>query len=114
VLQPPGRNGQYHPPRPIIATSGGGDAQAKPWVHVGYWPYPRLHKQGQWSALERGREAVHTDAIDRLVHACYAKYPNGCVANVPKGDVPSRSQSLATYCAQDVVSPPLALRRIER
>jgi len=36
------------------------------------------------------------------------------VANVQKGDVPSRSQSLATYLAKYVVSPPISLRRIDR
>ncbi len=56
-----------------------------------------LHKQWQWYALERCREALKTDAMARLVQACYAKYPNGFVAHVPQGDVPSRSQSLATY-----------------
>jgi hypothetical protein len=36
------------------------------------------------------------------------------VANVQKGDVPSRYQSLATYVAKYVVSPPISLRRIDR
>src|SRR5438477_633574 len=60
------------------------------------------------------REALPTDEIDRLVHACYAKYPHGFVANVQKGDVPSRYQSLAIYLAKYVVSPPISLRRIDR
>ena len=97
VIQTHGRHGQYNPHLPIIATSGGWDEQAKQWVHLGYLPSPMLHKQWQWYALEMGREALHTDEIDRLVHACYAKYPNGFVAHVQKGDVPSRYQSLATY-----------------
>lgn len=114
VIQTHGRNGQYNPHLHIIATSGGWDAQAKQWVHLGYLPYPMLHKKWQWYALEMCREALHTDEIDRLVHACYAKYPNGFVANVQKGDVPSRYQSLATYLAKYVVSPPISLRRIDR
>jgi len=114
VIQTPGRNGQYNPHLHIIATSGGWDEQAKQWVHLGYLPYPILHKKWQWYALEMCREALHTDEIDRLVHACYAKYPNGFVANVQKGDVPSRYQSLATYLAKYVVSPPISLRRIDR
>ena len=114
VIQTPGRNGQYNPHLHIIATSGGWDEQAKQWVHLGYLPYPMLHKKWQWYALEMCREALHTDEIDRLVHACYAKYPNGFVANVQKGDVPSRYQSLATYLAKYVVSPPISLRRIDR
>jgi hypothetical protein len=36
------------------------------------------------------------------------------VANVHKGDVPSRDQSLARYLAKYVVSPPISLRRIDR
>ena len=97
VVQTHGRHGQYNPHLHIIATSGGWDAQAHKWVHLGYLPYPMLHKKWQWYALEMCREALKTDAMARLVKACYDKYPNGFVANVQKGDVPSRSQSLATY-----------------
>jgi hypothetical protein len=97
VVQTHGRHGQYNPHLPIIATSGGWDEQAQKWMHLGYLPYPMLHKKWQWYALEMCREALQTDAMARLVQACYDKYPNGFVANVPKGDVPSRSQSLATY-----------------
>src|SRR5256714_15401277 len=113
VVQTQGRNGQYNPHLHIIATSGGWDAQAHKWVHVGYRPYPMLHKKWQWYALEMCREALKTDAMARLVKACYDKYPNGFVANVQKGDVPSRYQSLATYLAKYVVSPPISLRRID-
>jgi Putative transposase/Transposase zinc-binding domain len=114
VVQTHGRNGQYNPHLHILATSGGWDEQAQKWVHVGYLPYPMLHKKWQWYALERCREALKTDAMARLVQACYDKYPNGFVANVQKGAVPSRYQSLATYVAKYVVSPPISLRRIDR
>jgi hypothetical protein len=36
------------------------------------------------------------------------------VTNVQKGQVPSQYQSLARYVAKDVVSPPIAVRRIDR
>lgn len=36
------------------------------------------------------------------------------MTNVQKGDVPSRYQSLATYLAKYVVSPPISLRRMDR
>jgi len=114
VVQTHGRNGQYNPHLHIISTSGGWDEQAEQWVHLGYLPYPMLHKKWQWYALEMCREALKTDAMARLVKACYDKYPNGFVANVQKGDVPSRYQSLATYVAKYVVSPPISLRRIDR
>jgi hypothetical protein len=113
VGQTQGRHGPYNPPLHIMATSGGGDKQAHKWVHWGYLPYPMLHKKWQGYGLEMGREAWKTDAMARLVQACYAKYPNGFVANVPKGDVPSRSQRLATSWAKYVVSPPISLRRID-
>jgi len=48
------------------------------------------------------------------VDTCYRRYREGFVTNVQKGDVPSRYQSLATYLAKYVVSPPISLRRIER
>jgi hypothetical protein len=60
------------------------------------------------------RQTVKTNAINRLVDACYTRYREGFVTNVPKGDVPARYQSLATYLAKYVVSPPISLRRIDR
>jgi hypothetical protein len=114
VIQTHGRNGQYNPHLHIISTSGGWDEQAEQWVHLGYLPYEMLHMKWQWHALEMCREALPTQEMNRLVDACYDKYPKGFVANVQKGDVPSRYQSLATYLAKYVVSPPISLRRIDR
>ena len=45
---------------------------------------------------------------------CYTRYREGFVTNVQKGEVPARYQSLARYLAKYVVSPPIALRRIDR
>ena len=45
---------------------------------------------------------------------CFRKYPNGLVTNVQKGAVPSQYQSVARYVAKYVVSPPIAVRRIDR
>jgi len=56
-----------------------------------------LHKKWPWYALEMCRETVQTDEIKALIDTCYQSYPNGCVANVQKGDVPARYQSLTTY-----------------
>src|SRR5712671_49853 len=60
------------------------------------------------------RKTLETDAINQLVDACFRKYPNGLVTNVQKGKVPSQYQSLARYVATYVVSPPIAVRRIDR
>lgn len=73
-----------------------------------------LRKKWQWHLLTMLRQTVKTNAINRLVDACYTRYREGFVTNVQKGDVPSRYQSLATYLATYVVSPPLSLRRIDR
>src|SRR5438105_4210966 len=56
----------------------------------------------------------HDCHIMLLVDACFRKYPNGLVTNVQKGAVPSQYQSLARYVAKYVVSPPIAVRRIDR
>ena len=115
VVQTHGRNGHYNPHLlHIIATSGGWDTQGAQWVHLGYLPYVMLHKKWQWYALEMCRDALPTDAMNRLVQTCYDTYPNGFVAHVQKGDVPSRYQSLARYLAKYVVSPPISLRRLDR
>jgi hypothetical protein len=114
VIQTHGRNGQYNPHLHIIATSGGWDQQARQWVPLEYVPYPMLRTKWQWHLLTMLRQTVKTQEIKRLVDACYTRYREGFVTNVPKGEVPSRYQSLATYLAKYVVSPPISLRRIDR
>jgi len=114
VIQTHGRNGQYNPHLHIIATSGGWDQQARQWVHLDYLPYPMLRKKWQWYLLTMLRQTLKTQEMKRLVDACYTRYRDGFVTNVQKGDVPSRYQSLATYLAKYVVSPPISLRRIDR
>jgi hypothetical protein len=113
VLHTHGRNGQYHPHLHLIATSGGYDAQGARWEHLQYLPYDLLRRKWQWHLLTMLRHTLKTEAIHRLVDACFRKYPNGLVTNVQKGTVPSRYQSLARYVAKYVVSPPLAVRRID-
>jgi hypothetical protein len=114
VSQTHGRNGQYNPHLHIIATSGGWDHKASPWVHLDYLPYPMLQKKWQGYLRTMLRQTVQIPAMKRLVDVCYTRYREGFVTNVQKGEVPSRYQSWATYLAKYVVSPPIALRRIDR
>jgi hypothetical protein len=46
------------------------------------------------------RQTLRTQAINRLVAVCDTRDRNGFVTNVQQGDVPSRSQRLATSLAQ--------------
>jgi len=114
VIQTHGRNGQYNPHLHIIATSGGWEPQARQWVHLDYIPYSMLRKKWQWHLLTMLRQTVKTPEMRRLVETCYTRYREGFVTNVQKGDVPARYQSLARYLAKYVVSPPIALRRLDR
>ena len=114
ALHTHGRNGQYHPHLPVIATSGGYDAQGARWEHLQYLPYALLRRKWQWHLLSTLRKTLATDAIKRLVDVCFRKYPKGLVTNVQKGAVPSQYQSLARYVAKYVVSPPISVRRLDR
>jgi hypothetical protein len=114
VLHTHGRNGQYHPHLHLIATSGGYDGQGERWEHLQYLPYELLRRKWQWHLLTMLRQTLKTDAINQLVDGCFRKYPNGLVTNVQKGKVPAQYQSVARYVAQYVVSPPIAVRRIDR
>jgi len=109
-----GRNGHYHPHLHLIATSGGYDGQGERWEHLHYLPYALLRRKWQWHLLSMVRQTLKTEAINQLVDACCKKYPNGLVTNVQKGAVPSQYQSVARYVAKYVVSPPIAVRRIDR
>jgi hypothetical protein len=77
-------------------------------------PTDLLRRTWQWHLLTMLRQTLKTDAVKRLVDACFRKYPDGLVTNVQKGAVPSQYQSLARYVAKYVVSPPIAVRRIDR
>ena len=113
VIQTHGRNGRDNPHLHIIATSGGWEPQARQWIHLDDVPYRLLRKKWQWHLLTMLRQTVQTSTIKRLVDVCDTRYREGFVTNVPKGDVPSRYQSLARYLAQYVVRPPISLRRID-
>jgi len=105
--------GWYHPHLHLLATSGGYDAQGARWEHLQYLPYALLRRKWQWHLLTMLRQTRKADAVQRLVDACFRKYPDGLVTNVQKGTVPSQYQSLARYVAKYVVSPPIAVRRID-
>jgi hypothetical protein len=60
------------------------------------------------------RQTLRTEAIAQLVDRCFRQYPDGLVTNVQKGHVPAQAQSVARYVAKYVVSPPIAVRRIDR
>jgi hypothetical protein len=77
-------------------------------------PYALLRRQWQWHLLSMVRKTLKTEAINRLVDEGFKQYPNGLVANVQKGEVPARYQSVARYVAKYVVSPPISLRRSDR
>ena len=114
VLHTHGRNGQYHPHLHVLATSGGYEAQGACWAHLQYLPYDLLRRKWQWHFLTMLRQTLKTKAIAHLVDVCFRKYPKGLVTNVQKGAVPAQAYSVARYVAKYVVSPPIAVRRIDR
>lgn len=59
------------------------------------------------------RTTLKTATVKQLVDECFTKYPKGLVSNVQKGVVPAQAQSVARYVAKYVVSPPIAVRRID-
>ena len=89
-------------------------AQGARWEHLQYLPYALLRRKWQWHLLTMLRQTLKTEAIKQLVDTCFRKYPDGLVTNVQKGHVPAQSQSVARYVAKYVVSPPIAVRRIDR
>jgi hypothetical protein len=113
VLHTHGRNGQYHPHLHLLATSGGYDAQGERWEHLQYLPYGLLRRKWQWHLLTMLRQTLKTDVVHRLVDTCFRHYPDGLVTNVQKGAVPAQAHSVARYVAKYVVSPPIAVRRID-
>jgi len=77
-------------------------------------PDALLRRKWQWHLRTMLRQTRKTEAINPLVATCFRQYPDGLVPNVHKGAVPSPYQSLARSVAKSVVSPPIAVRRIDR
>jgi Putative transposase/Transposase zinc-binding domain len=109
-----GRNGPYHPHLHVLATRGGYEVQGACWEHLQYWPYDRLRRKGQWPLRTMLRQTLRTEAIAQWVDRGFRPSPDGFVTNVHKGHVPAQTQSVARYVATYVVSPPSAVRRIDR
>jgi hypothetical protein len=114
VMHTHGHNGHYHPHLHLLATSGGYDEAGARWEHLNYLPYALLRRKWQWHLLTMLRQTLKTKAINQLVDMCFRQHPQGLVTNVQKEKVPSQSQSVARYVAKYVVSPPIAVRRIDR
>lgn len=89
------------------------EERSKEWVQIEYMPYEMLHKKWQWYLMEMMRREIETEEMKEEVDKCYKKYPKGLVANVQRGEVAGRYQSLAKYLAKYVVSPPISVRRID-
>ena len=114
VVHTHGRNGQYHPHVHVLATSGGYDVEAESWEHLSFLPYDLLRHKWPWHLMTLFRKTLSSETIEPLVDLCFRKYPNGLVSRVQRGQVPSPYQSLASYVAKYVVSPPISVRRIDR
>jgi hypothetical protein len=99
VLHTHGRHGQYPPHLHLLATSGGFESQGQRWEHLHDLPSALLRRKWQWHLLRMLRQTLKRKAINRLVDACFTKYPHGLVTNVQKGAVPSQYQSVARYVA---------------
>jgi hypothetical protein len=114
VIHTHGRTGQYHPHLHMIATSGGYDKGEESWEHLNFLPYDLLRHKWQGHLMTMLRRTLPSETIEPLVKWCFKTYPNGLVSRVQKGKVPSQYQSLASYVAKYVVSPPISVRRIDR
>jgi len=112
VLQLVGRAGNWNPHLHIIMTSGG-ISEERDWIAVKYFPFEILHKKWQYHLSEMLKREVKEETIKKSVDEMWRKYPNGLVAYWEKGDVPRDPKGLAKYLAKYVVSPPIAVRRIE-
>ena len=60
------------------------------------------------------RQTLKTEAIHQLVDTCFRTVSQRSGDQRAKGAVPSQYQSVARYVAKYVVSPPIAVRRIDR
>ena len=112
VLQTFGRSSHYNPHLHILFPAGGITPQGQ-WKAVSFVPYHLMHKKWQYHLLNMLRENVSDPDVQKDIDQAWKKYPCGFVAHLQPGKVPPGGQGLARYLAKYVVSPPIAVRRIE-
>lgn len=113
VLQTFGRSGHFNPHLHILLTAGGLDPKGR-WKPVSFIPYEIMHRKWQYHLLQLLRQYVSDPAVQPDIDRAWKNYPKGFVAYLQPGAVPPGGQGLARYLAKYVVSPPIALRRIEQ
>jgi putative transposase/transposase-like zinc-binding protein len=112
VLQTAGRAASYNPHLHVLVTDGGLRADGA-WQRLGYLPYDLLHRLWQTQVLEMIELRLAGDVqAHALVKQMRQRYPKGFVAHL-QGNVLPRMRQLTRYLVKYVVSPPLALSRIE-
>lgn len=113
VLQTAGRPGNYNPHLHILVSSGGITPENK-WRQVSYIPYDIPHRKWQFHLLGFLRTHLPPSPQTKLdIDKAWRQFPKGFVAHVQKGEVPPGGGGIAKYLAKYVVSPPIAVRRIE-
>lgn len=114
VVQTAGRSGEWNPHLHIIMTSGGLTKGKEPrWRELKYIPYEILHKKWQYYLFGMIKENIKTEQVKKHIDRLWRKYPNGLVAYLERGEVPEGGGGLARYLAKYVVSPPIAISRME-
>jgi len=113
VLQTAGRSGTYNPHLHILVSSGG-LAENDVWRQIPYIPYDIIHRKWQFHLLNLLKEQLpFSPELQSDIDKGWNNFPKGFVAHVQPGDVPAGGQGIARYLAKYVVSPPIAVKRIE-
>jgi hypothetical protein len=113
VLQTFGRSGHFNPHVHVLVTAGGITPHGT-WQSVSYVSYDMMHRKWQYYLLTRLRQHVDQPCLAQELDRGWKRYPKGFVAYLQPGQVPPGGQGLAQYLAKYVVSPPIAVRRIEQ
>ena len=107
-----GRKANWNTHLHIIQTAGGIDENNR-WRHQTYIPYDELHHAWKDHLLGMLKSNILDPRMEADIERADKLYPDGLVAHLVKGLVPPGGKGLARYLAKYVVSPPIAIRRIE-
>jgi hypothetical protein len=113
VMQTYGRSGEFNPHLHILVTAGGLTPEGT-WKNVTFIPYDLMHRKWQYHLLDLLRQEVDDPRVEQDIEHGWKGYPKGFVAHLEPGDVPPGGKGLAEYLAKYVVSPPIAVRRLEQ
>lgn len=112
VLHPYGKDIEFRPHLHVLMLEGGFNKYRK-FVHTKFISYKAMRRTWQYHVLTMLKKVLPpTPRYDRLIDACFKKYPEGFYIHMPPESRISSKRKVANYVGRYIRHPAIANTRI--